>query len=236
MATRKFVHFETTNWSELASLTGPEADSALAALCLKYWEPLYAFARRRFNDVHLCQDLTQGFFQHILSKNILRSADRDRGRFRTFLLAAFKNYVSHENSRAAAKRRGGDLLHVPLDFEEAERAFLETRVDRKTPEQHFDRMWTLKLIHDVRASLRAEQRQKGQADRFDVLEPFLAADSPTRRMHAASELGLSQEALRAAISRLRRRFRELLKAEVALVLHDSEDVDDEIRQMFQSLA
>lgn len=236
MSSQRFVHFETTSWSDLASLSGPDADSALAALCQKYWQPLYAFARQRFSDVHRCQDLTQGFFEHILSKNTLRHADRDRGRFRTFLLAAFKNYVSNENARAATKRRGGNLLHIPLDFEEAERAFLDARVDHATPEKQFDRMWTLKLIRDVRESLRTVYEQQGQSSQFDVLEPFLVQGATSSRQEAAAQLNLTPAAFRKSVSRLRGRFRELLKAEVALIVHDSADVEDEIRQMFQSLS
>lgn len=236
MSSPRFVRFETTSWSELASLKGPDANSALAALCQKYWQPLYAFARQRSHDVHRCQDLTQGFFEHLLSKNTLRHADRDRGRFRTFLLAAFKNYVSSENARIAAKRRGGPLRHMPLDFEEAERAFLETRVDHATPEKQFDRMWTLKLIRDVRESLQDEYRQQGKASRFEVLEPFLVSDAAESRAEAATLLKLTDAAFRKAVSRLRQRFRELLKAEVALLVHNSADVEDEIRQMFHSLS
>lgn len=236
MSSSRFVHFDTTSWSELASLKGPDSHSALAALCQKYWQPLYAFARQRSPDVHRCQDLTQGFFEHILSKNALRHVDRDRGRFRTFLLAAFKNYISNENARAAAKRRGGCLLHMPLDFEEAERAFLEARVDHVTPEKQFDRMWTLQLIRSVRGSLRLEYQQQGQSSRFDVLEPFLVSDTSASRQEAAAQLKLTQVAFRKSVSRLRQRFRELLKAEVALLVHDSADVEDEIRRMFQSLS
>ena len=236
MSSQKLVHFETTNWTELSQLNGPEADTALAGLCQKYWEPLYAFARKRTNDVHRAQDLTQGFFQHILSKSTLQQADRDRGRFRTFLLAAFKNFVSNENARLAAKRRGGDVGHVPLDFTEAERTFLQARLDRATPEQQFERAWTLKLIHNVMESLRIEYQKREQADRFALLEPFLISDSNDSRSDAAEALSLSPEAFRKAVSRLRKQFRELLKAEVGQLVHDSADVDDEIRQMFQSLS
>ena len=235
MSSQRFVHFETTCWTDLALLSGPDADAALATLCQKYWEPLYAFARKRSNDVHRAQDLTQGFFEHLLSKNTLRQADRDRGRFRTFLLAAFKNYVSNENARVATKRRGGGRLHVPLDFSEAERAFVASQVDQVTPEQQFERAWTLKLIHNVQESLRTEYFQKGQIDRFEMLEPFLVFESPTDSSETANELGLSPAAFRKAVSRLRRRFRELLKAEVGQLVHDSADVEDEIQQMFRSL-
>lgn len=236
MSSQKLVHFETTNWSELGQLNGPEADMALAGLCQKYWEPLYAFARKRTNDVHRAQDLTQGFFQHILSKNTLQQADRDRGRFRTFLLAAFKNFVSNENARLATKRRGGNVGHVPLDFAEAEKTFQQDRLDRTTPEQQFERAWSLKLIHNVMRSLRSEYEKREQADRFALLEPFLISDSDDNCSEAAAQLDISSEAFRKAVSRLRNRFRELLKAEVGQLVHDSADVDDEIRQMFRSLS
>ena len=236
MSSQKLVHFETTNWTELNQLRGPEADIALAGLCQKYWEPLYAFARKRTNDVHRAQDLTQGFFQHILAKNTLQHADRDRGRFRTFLLAAFKNFVSNENARLTATRRGGNATHVSLDFAEAEKTFQQAQLDRATPEQQFERVWTLKLIYNVMESLRNEYEKREQADRFAQLEPFLITDANASRSEAANATGLSPQAFRKAVSRLRKRFREMLKAEVGQLVHDSADVDDEIRQMFRSLS
>lgn len=236
MSSKKLVHFQTTSWTEINRLNGPQADSALAGLCEKYWEPLYAFARRRTKDVHRAQDLTQAFFQHILSKNTLRQADQNRGRFRTFLLVAFKNFVSNENARLATKQRGGNVGVVPLDFVEAEESFLRSRLRHATAEQQFERAWTLKLIHNVMDLLRIEYRNRDQAERFERLEPFLISDSNASRSDAAAALGLSPEAFRKAVSRLRKRFRELLTAEVGQLVYDSDDVEDEIRQMFQALS
>ena len=236
MVSRDSVNFETTSWTELAQLNGPNANAALAALCAKYWQPLYAFARKRTNDVHHAQDLTQGFFQHIISKDTLRLADRDRGRFRTFLLAAFRNFTSNEHARATAQRRGGKRVELSLDFAGAEETFLESHIDRATPEQQFERSWTLQLIQNVIGTLRQEFELQGESDRFAILESFLVTDTAESNSTAADRLGISPDALRKAVSRLRQRFRILLKAEVSQLVHDSDDIEDEIQQMFRALA
>ena len=236
MSEQEFVHFETTRWGDLERLHGPDADAALASLCQRYWQPLYAFARQRSHAVHDAQDLTQAFFQHILSNHALRQADRSRGRFRTFLLTAFKNFAANESARSAAIKRGGSHAHLSLDFGEAEKTFLEAKLHHATPEQQFERTWTLKLLHIVRETLRDEYEAQGQSDRFAVFEPFLVTEMDANRAEAAKKLGLSQPAFRKAISRLRQRFRDTLKMEVSQLVHDPADIDNEIESMFQSLS
>ena len=231
------VNFQTTHWTLIGKLDGPQADSALAQLCEQYWQPLYAFVRQRTSDVHQAQDLTQGFFEHLLSHNSMRLADRDQGRFRTFLLAAFKNYMSNEHSRQTAARRGGGRTPLSLDFEDAEQCFQRSRVSDASPDQQFERAWTLQLIDRVTTLLENEFQEKGQAEKFEVLKPALTfANDAQTQAAIASRLGQTPAAVRQTVSRLRRRFRDLLHAEVTRLVHDSNDVEDEIRQMFRSLS
>ncbi len=233
----KNVHFETTRWSLLGQLDGPDADAALAALCEQYWQPLYAFVRQRTNDRHKAQDLTQAFFEHLISKQSLRHADRDRGRFRTFLLTTFKHFLSNQHARETTRKRGGGQQLLSLDFVDAESGYQRQRIDSASPEEQFERAWTLQLINRVVKLLREEYQANGQEDRFDILEPSLTLtqdDNTCSRFR--QETGLSEAAARKAVSRLRQQFRALLKAEVSRLVHDKDHVDDEIRQMFRSLS
>lgn len=232
----KQVRFNTTSWSLLGQLHGPDANSALSELCQQYWQPLYAFARQRTNSVHAAQDQTQAFFHQLISKNSLRQADRDRGRFRTFLLAAFKNFLANEHARETAALRGGGQSLLPLDFVDAEETYQRNRIETASPDVQFDRAWTLQLIDRVIELLRNEYLEQGAAARFDVLKPALTFATDQTTAEIAEQLGLSAVATRKAISRLRQQFRERLKAEVTRLVHDSDEVDDEIQLMFRSLS
>ena len=189
----KHVNFQTTRWSLVGQLEGPDRDSALAELCEQYWQPLYAFLRQRTDDVHKAQDLTQAFFEQLISKRSLRHADRDRGRFRTFLLTTFKNFVSNERARENAVVRGSGRHLLSLDFFDAERCYLRHRIDTASPDEQFDRAWTLQLINRVMRLLRDEYQANGQAERFDILEPaltFASADESSAEL--AARLGASR--------------------------------------------
>ncbi len=228
--------FETTNWSVIKQLGGPDAELALATLCEQYWFPLYAYVRSRVRDVHQAQDLTQAFFAHMLAKNSLRQAAPDRGRFRSFLLTAMKNFMANEHVRENAMQRGGGHTLVSLDFEDGERHFGKAVVDNMSTDRIYERSWTLTLLDRVMDQLRGEFEQSATIDRFDALQPALsstAGDFSYERI--ASRLEMTETAARQAASRLRKRYRELLKAEVSRTLEEPSDVDDEIRRMFQSL-
>ena len=229
--------FASTDWSVINRLDGPNADQALATLCELYWKPLYAYARGKTRDVHKAQDLTQGFFAHVLAKNSLRQAAPDRGRFRSFLLTALKNFMASEYVRDNAVQRGGGRLAVSLDFEDGERHFGHAMLDNMTADRIFDRSWTLTVLDQVMNRLRAEFELSDSADRFDALQPALnSATGDLQYAAIAERLKISETAARQAASRLRKRYRELLKAEVSRTLVDPADVDDEINRMFQSLA
>lgn len=228
--------FETTNWSVIHQLRGPDAELALATLCEQYWFPLYAYARSRVRDVHQAQDLTQGFFTHMLAKNSLRQAAPDRGRFRAFLLTAMKNFMTNEHIRENALQRGGGRTLISLDFEDAERHFGKTAVDHMSADRIYERSWTLTLLDRVMDQLRAEFEQSDTISRFDALQPMLSSTAGDFNYETiAGTLEISETAARQAASRLRKRYRELLKSEVSRTLESSADVDDEIQRMFQAL-
>lgn len=227
--------FKSTDWSVINHLDGADAEHALATLCEQYWYPLYAYARSRVGDVHKAQDLTQAFFVHALEKHSLRQAAPERGRFRTFLLTAIKNFMTNEYQKQTAAKRGGGRQHASLDFEDGERHFGKAAIDNLSAERIFERSWTLTLLDRVTSQLRLEFDQSDSANRFELLQPALnSAEMDYESI--ATQLGISEVAARKAASRLRQRYRELLKAEVSRTLADVSDVDDEISRMFQSLA
>lgn len=238
MTTSNLSHqrFKSTDWSVVNHLGGAGAELAMASLCEQYWYPLYAYARSRVGNVHQAQDLTQGFFAHALARNSLRQAAPDRGRFRTFLLTAMKNFMANEYHKQNAQKRGGGRQLLSLDFDDGDRHFDQAAIDNLSPERIFERSWTLTLLDRVTIQLRLEFDKEGSTDRFKMFQPALNSTGADMDFEAAaSELGISEVAARKAASRFRQRYRELLKIEVGRTLADSSDVDDEICRMFQSL-
>jgi len=233
--------FQTTRWSIVVAAAGeegaPAEREALESLCGAYWYPLYAFARRRGSDAHEAQDHVQGFFSVLLEKGYLRDADRERGRFRTFLIAAFRHFVSKEREKARALKRGGGRKRLSLDFERGEERYSLEPADDRTPEVVFERRWALTLLDRVLELLREEHRAAGRLDLFDALSPFLAGGSPLPTHRAAGEaLGMSEGAVKVAVHRLRRKYRDTLRAEIARTVADPADVDAEIRHLMEALA
>jgi len=231
--------FATTHWS-LVVRAGDRGDKqsaeALAALCERYWYPLYAYVRRHVNHVEEAQDLIQGFFARLLEKNTLAGVSVEGGRFRSFLLTAVKNYLANERDRAAAQKRGGDRQRLSLDFDAGESRLSLEPVDHLTAERLFERQWALTLLEVVMRRLEAEYAASGKTKQFEVLKDALTGSS--ERLPYATlgdELDLSEEAARQAASRLRKRYRELLREEVANTLAEPDDVDDEIRGLFAIL-
>jgi len=231
--------FQTTSWSlVLAAGAAPTPDSerALASLCHIYWQPVYAFIRKRGYDSEHARDLAQGFFTFVLEKHGFSRADPERGRFRTFLLTSVKNYLANERDRASARKRGGGQIAIPIDPVEAESWYAPEAVDEITPEHLYQRRWALALLERVFARLRDHAQVAGKTDRFDRLAAFLVEDdsnSPYDQL--AEEMGTSVGALRVAVHRLRRSYRDLLRAEIAETVSSSEEIDDEVRFLFESL-
>lgn len=209
----------------------PDSRAALADLCQDYWYPLYAYLRRRGYPQEEAEDLVQGFFAQLLEKNYLKAADRERGRFRSFLLTALKNYAANEWDRRTAKKRGGSTPTLSLDFENAEGRYTIEPADERTPEQEFDRGWATAQLEQVLARMRTEAGDDDQ--RFALLQGFLTGegeDLPYREV--AERLDMSEGAVKVAVHRLRQRFGAVLREEVARTLADPADVDDELRHLF----
>ena len=206
----------------------PDAQAALATLCETYWPPLYAYVRRLGYKVEEAQDLTQGFFAALLEKGYLSAADRERGRFRSFLLTALKRFLSKERDRAHARKRGGKAGPISLDFEAGDsRHALEPSHD-VTPEAIYERRWALTVLEMAILRLRQTYVETGKAGLFDSLKPFLTAE-PDAAPYAqvARELEMTEGAMKVAVHRLRRRYRDLLRAEIAQTVADPKEIDDE---------
>ena len=230
---RRAGRFPTTRWS-LVVLAGrreptAECEDALAKLCEGYWYALYAFARHLGYPVEDAKDLTQGFFARLLEKNYLREFQPERGRFRTFLLAAFRHYAANEHHRAQAQKRGGGCAALSLDFEDAEGRYRQEPADVETPQRIFERRWALTVLDRALARV-GKEYAAGKRAWFDRLRCFLTAgprEFPYSQI--ASELDTSEGAVRLAVHRLRRRFREALQAEVAETVADAAETEDEIQ-------
>ena len=228
--------FATTHWSLVVSAgqaPSPEAGRSLAVLCENYWFPLYAFVRRAGHSPEDAQDLTQEFFARVLEKHFLAAADREKGKFRTFLLTALKRFLANEYDRAGAQKRGGGRTIVSLEG-------LEARYGREpantlTPERIFERQWAISLLDRVLRRLQNETTADGKDELFDVLKGHLMGSKPTSYAATAVRLGMSEGAVKAAAHRLRRRYRELLREEIAQTVTSPEEIEEEIRYLFTCL-
>jgi RNA polymerase sigma-70 factor (ECF subfamily) len=226
--------FNTTHWSVVLAARGESADAraALERLCSVYWYPLYAFVRRQGHSPEDAEDLIQGFFARLLQRKDLETVQRERGRFRSYLLASLKHFTLNEQFRARAEKRGGGQSLISLDEVEAEKKFAQEPVDKSTPEKLFERRWALALLDRVLERLRQEYEATGRLRLFDTLRCFLS-DEPAEQSQAeiGAQLGLSTGAVKQAVRRLRQRYRELLHEEVANTVATAADIDDEVRHL-----
>jgi RNA polymerase sigma factor (sigma-70 family) len=231
--------FPTTSWNLVAAAgegASHESEEALAQLCEAYWRPLYAYVRRAGHGVDESRDLTQEFFARLIEKHYLRTADRDRGRFRTYLLAALKHFLSNEWDRARAAKRGGGSVPIPLDAETAEHLYQREPADLLTPERIFERRWALTLLDRAMARLRGEFASGGKSEMFEGIRQFLTGDNePGAYAQAAPALGTTAGALKVAVHRARRRFAGLVRDEVAATVDRTEDIEDEIHHLLAAL-
>lgn len=232
--------FATTHWSlvlKAGSVTNEASLSALDRLCRQYWRPLYYFVRRRGYDEQESQDLTQGFFTQLLEKDLIGVADRGRGRFRTFLLAALQNYLSNEWDRANRQKRGGGQTILSLDqADSAEAGYQLLPHDTASPDQLYERRWVQAILEVVLHRLREEFDGRHGRGRFDVLKEFLFTErGEISYADAARRLNLSESATKSAIYRLRQRYGELFAEEISQTVANPEDVDDEIRHLLTVL-
>jgi len=201
-------------------------------LCQAYWYPLYVFARRQGGTREDAEDLTQGFFQYLLEKNLIAAASKDLGKLRTFLLTIFQRYIGDARARDRALKRGGGVPLVPLDLREGEERYAHEPADPLTPEALYDRSWAMSLLAKSLDELGKSEARAGRGAQFAVLEPFLNASAVADGNYdaAATSLGMNGDAVRKAVSRLRHRFRDALRQQIAATLHDPDDeqVDEEL--------
>jgi RNA polymerase sigma-70 factor (ECF subfamily) len=229
--------FATTRWTLIAAAqrAAPEARAALADLCRAYWYPLYAYIRRRGHDAGAAEDLTQAFFTRLIEKDVLAVASPDRGRFRSFLLKACQHFLANEHERAQALKRGGGRV-VSLELGDAEGRYRLEPTHGQTPERLFERRWALTLLAQVLGRLRDEYDARGKGRLFEALKGQLGGERTAAYAALGAELGLKEGAVKAAVHRLRKRYGELLRAEIADTVASPAEVEDEIRALFAAVA
>jgi RNA polymerase sigma factor (sigma-70 family) len=233
--------FPTTHWSVVLNAgAGSEslARVALESLCRHYWYPLYSFVRRQGRAHHEAEDCTQEFLARLLATDGVARARPERGRFRTFLLTALRNFLTNEWHRAQAAKRGGGATVVSLDWSGAEKRFAHEPTDPGlTPEQAFDRNWARGLIESTLAALRTEYEKRGQAALFAELAPLVWGQSAATETLAApaARLGLETHAFTMALQRVRKRLAERLRAAVAETVADGADIDAELRHLIAAV-
>ena len=232
--------FRTTHWSVVLAARGlgePDAHSALTRLCQTYWYPLYCCVRRHGYSPEDAQDFTQSFFAKLLAKNQIALADPKRGRFRTFLLHSLENFLRSEHRNASAQKRGGGRAILSLDAETAEDRYATEPSDQLSPVSFFEKQWAGAVLESVLAALRAEFSLSGRMELFESLEPHLwGDDTSTAYLEIGAGLQMTEGAVRVTLHRLRRRFHDLLRAEIANTVGDPTEVDDELSHLRRALA
>jgi len=228
--------FEVTRWSKVLAARGDGAAAreALAYLCTHYWYPVYVFVRRQRNDPHDAEDLTQAFFEKLLEKERFDGVAQENGKFRAFLLASMKHFMANNRDRERAQKRGGGRKLVSLDTGSAESRYAMEPVDHETPERIFDRRWALTLLDHVLSRLRSEMAAGGREPLYEELKSSLTGQ-PAPYAEIAGRLGTTEGAVKVAAHRLRRRYRELVRLEVAQTVGDDEHVDEELRDLMAAL-
>ena len=212
-----------------------ECDRAMAELARTYWPPLYAYLRRRGHPPENAKDLTQSFFAKLIEKQDLRSVDAAKGKFRSFVLASLNHFVSNERDKERSQKRGGGAQTISLSAIEAESHYSLEAVDTLTPEQAFNRRWALTVLNQVIAHLRAEYQNRGQLPTFEALQGTLTGEITSGYATIAGQLGTTQGALQVAAHRLRKRYRELLRQEIAQTVSSPSLIEEEMRDLLNSL-
>jgi RNA polymerase sigma-70 factor (ECF subfamily) len=233
--------FPTTHWSRIlraADPAAPDAREALVSLCTAYWYPLYTLIRRHGHPPEAASDLTQDYFVRLLERGVLGAADRSRGRFRAFLRTDCGFFLSHRREKDRALKRGGGIVTVSIDARDAEARYLREPADDLTPERLFDRSWALTLLDRVLEQLAQEYGGSGRGALFERLQ-FVLTDGSGSVPYAtvAAQLGTTETAVQAAVRRLRRRYRTILREQIGATLDDPTEaaIDDEIRALFTAL-
>ncbi|MFK7820365.1 MAG: RNA polymerase sigma factor [Planctomycetaceae bacterium] len=228
--------FATTQWSTVRAVNNDNptaANSALQELCQAYWYPLYTYVRRQGNDADAAADLTQAFFADLLQRDDLKKVDPDRGKFRSFLLAAMKHFLINQWDKGRAQKRGGGRALLSLDFGEADIRYRREPSHAETPELLYQKQWVKALLERVTDALGSEFADRGKAHQFDTLKKFLGGKNNEGTLaEAAGQLSMSEVAVKVAVHRMRQRFGEILRADIANTVSTAEEVDSEIQQLF----
>ena len=231
--------FATTHWSVVLAAgrtDSTRAHEALARLCRTYWRPLYAYVRRRGYPAHDAEDLTQAFFARLLERNDVAAVSPDRGKFRSYLLAAMNHFLSDEWDKARAQKRGGGRV-IEMDSAVAEAIHAQQTEDTLTPEKLFDQRWAITVLEEVHRRLRQEHEREGRGAQFEALRFSLMGErSAVPYAELATRLKMPENTVKTAVHRLRQRYRELLRAEVAETVSCAEDVEVELHELFRALA
>jgi len=216
---------------------GPQAAAALERLFQTYWYPLYAYLRRRGYSEHDAQDLTQGFVAQLLERDRLHAVAREKGRFRSFLLASLNYFLADARDRATAQKRGAGRELISLDAEHAEERYRLEPVDNQSPDKLFERRWAMVLLDQVMARLAREFADVGKSSLFERLQPFLVSGGGAKNYaEIAGETGLSEEAFKKAVQRMRKRYHQLFREEITRTVAGPAEVDEELRHLCAVMA
>lgn len=232
--------FATTHWSMvLAAIdpSSPQYKQALSTLCQTYWLPLYAYLRRHGCDTHEAQDCTQAFFTKMLEKDSLRLANPDLGKFRSYILSALKHFVADRSDRARTQKRGGGETIISLDFENAEDQYVFEPIDQLSPDRLFERMWALTLLQKAMSRLETESSNMDKQNVFEHIVIYLAPAKEALPYHEmAVKLDMTEGAVKVAVHRLRKRYQELLREEIAQTVSTEEEIEEELQELFTALS
>lgn len=228
--------FQTTHWSVVLQAAGGDSAAALEKLCRTYWYPLYAFVRRQGHSPHDAEDSTQGFFELFLAKRYLKDVDRDKGRFRSFLLASLKHYLANEWKKSTRQKRGGGIQTISFDAMEAEERYRHEPAGESSAELAFDRRWAQAILDVVMRRLRGEFDQAGKSDRFGALSALLFQEpAPGEYERLAAQWKVTESAVRSSVQRIRQRYAALFREEIANTVNDPRDAEGEIAHLVRAL-
>jgi RNA polymerase sigma-70 factor (ECF subfamily) len=233
------AQFAPTHWTVVITARGNTTHSqvALEKLCQTYWPPIYAYIRRQGKNPHDAQDLTQGFFALLLEKNYLGDVDRSKGKFRSFLLTALKHFLANEWDKAQAQKRGGGKQFISINAEAAETTFVVQPAENISPEKIFERRWALTLLDETLARLRDEYRASNKAELFEQIKETLTGERASiSYAEIATRLKTSEGNIKVAVHRLRQRYREVLRAQIAETVSSPQEIEDELRHLFAALS
>jgi RNA polymerase sigma-70 factor (ECF subfamily) len=232
------AQFATTHWSLVLEARGgsPQAEAALEVLCGRYWYPIYAFLRRRGSFPEDASDLTQDFFATLLEKEYLDDVDRQKGRFRTFLLTAVSRFAAKAYERDRAQKRGGGRKLISLDVSQGESRYQHEPVDNWSPEKIFARRWALTILDAALARLRKDHEESGRTALFEALKVYLTGDSGAPPLaEVGRRLSMTEGAVKVAVHRLRERYRQALREEISQTVAEPADVEDELLALSAAL-